>query len=185
METINVWKWSVGVCTRGKNLNVYKILPECICIYLNWEGCMRSMERKVEFGYHLTFWPRIDQNSWKSYETRRGEIIFPITVHRFPKKHCFLDSYPNSHVFPSTRNILLVKMSVEEQWNDTDSGKSQVLGEKTVRLPLGPPQFPQGLDWKRTQTSIIREWLTAWAMTPPDEVRSLLKSNRTSKVLVK
>jgi len=142
---------------KGRILTFTKYgLSAYVRIYLNWEVCVRSMEGKVEFRYHLTFWPRIDEISWKTYETRNGEIIFPINVHRFPKKHLFLGGYPNSYVCP-TWNSLLVKISVEQRWNDTDRGKSEVLREKPVPVPVSPPQFPQGLAWGRTQFSMIGE----------------------------
>jgi hypothetical protein len=80
---------------------------------------MRRKESKVEFGYHLRFWSQIDENSRKTYETRKGESIFPLSVPRFLKKRYFLDGYRASHVCPSARNSLLVKMSVEQRWNDT------------------------------------------------------------------
>jgi hypothetical protein len=33
----------------------------------------------------------------------------------------------------------------EPRYNDTDRGKTEELGEKSVPVPLCPPQFPQGL----------------------------------------
>ena len=78
------------------------------------------MERNVEFRYQLSFWSGIDENSGETYETRKRESIFPLSVPRFPKKPYFLDGYPASYVCPSARNSLLAKMSVEQRWNDTD-----------------------------------------------------------------
>jgi hypothetical protein len=53
------------------------------------------------------------------------------------------------------------------EWNW--QGKTEVLGEKPVTVPLCPPQIPHGLSRDRTRASAM--WgrlLTAWAMTRPD-----------------
>jgi hypothetical protein len=53
---------------------------------------------------------------------------------------------------------------VEWNWQ----GKTEVLGEKPVPVPLCPPQFPHGLTRHRTRASAVRgRRLTAWAMTRP------------------
>jgi hypothetical protein len=53
---------------------------------------------------------------------------------------------------------------VEQNWQ----GKTEVLGEKPVLLPLCPPQISHGLTWDRTRASAVRgRRLTAWAMTLP------------------
>jgi hypothetical protein len=41
-----------------------------------------------------------------------------------------------------------VKISMEQWWNDTDSGKIKLLGEKSVTVPLYPPQISHGLTWQ-------------------------------------
>jgi len=74
----------------------------------------------VEFGYQLSFWSRIDENSGTAYETRTGESIFPPSVLRLLKKHYVLDGYPASYVCHSVRSSFLVKMIVERRWSDTD-----------------------------------------------------------------
>ena len=53
---------------------------------------------------------------------------------------------------------------VELNWQ----GKTEVLGEKPVPVPLCPPQIPHGLIWDRTRSSAVRgRRLTAWAMARP------------------
>ena len=47
-------------------------------------------------------------------------------------------------------------------------GKTEVLGEKPVPVPLCPPQIPHGLARDRTGASAVRgRRLTAWAMARP------------------
>jgi hypothetical protein len=59
---------------------------------------------------------------------------------------------------------------VEWNWQ----GKTEVLGEKPVPVPLCPPQIPHGLKGDWTQASAVRgRRLTAWAMARPQiRVRS-------------
>jgi hypothetical protein len=53
---------------------------------------------------------------------------------------------------------------VEWNWQ----GKTEVLGEKPVPVPLCPPQIPHGLTRDRTRASAVRAWrLTPWAMARP------------------
>jgi hypothetical protein len=53
---------------------------------------------------------------------------------------------------------------VEWNWQ----GKTEVLGEKPVPVPLCPPQIPHKLTWDRTRASAVRgQRLTAWAMARP------------------
>jgi hypothetical protein len=48
------------------------------------------------------------------------------------------------------------------EWNG--KGKTEVLGEKPVPVPLCPPQIPRG----PTRASAVRgRWQTAWAMARP------------------
>ena len=35
------------------------------------------------------------------------------------------------------------------------TGKTDVLGEKPVPVPLFPPQIPQGMTWNRRQASAV------------------------------
>jgi hypothetical protein len=54
---------------------------------------------------------------------------------------------------------------VEWNWQ----GKSEVLGEKLVAVPLCPPQIPHGLTRDRTRTSAVGgRRLSAWAMARPN-----------------
>jgi hypothetical protein len=53
---------------------------------------------------------------------------------------------------------------VEWNWQ----GKTEVLGEKPVPVPLCPPQIPHGLTLDRNRASSVRvRRLTAWAMARP------------------
>jgi hypothetical protein len=53
---------------------------------------------------------------------------------------------------------------VEWNWQ----GKTEVLGEKSVPVPLCPPQIPHGLTRDRTPVSAVGgQRLTAWAMSRP------------------
>jgi hypothetical protein len=53
---------------------------------------------------------------------------------------------------------------VEWNWH----GKTEVLGEKPVPVPLCPPQIPPGLTRDRIRVSAVRgRRLTAWAMSRP------------------
>jgi hypothetical protein len=53
---------------------------------------------------------------------------------------------------------------VELNWQ----GKTEVLGEKPVPVPLRPPQIPHGPTRDRARASAVRGWrLTAWALARP------------------
>jgi hypothetical protein len=55
---------------------------------------------------------------------------------------------------------------VELNWQ----GKTEVLGEKPVPVPLCPPQIPYGLTRDRTRASAVEgRRLTAWAMARPND----------------
>jgi hypothetical protein len=44
---------------------------------------------------------------------------------------------------------------MQHRWNETDRGKTEVLGEKPVPVPLCPPQIPHGLTRDRTRASAV------------------------------
>jgi hypothetical protein len=47
-------------------------------------------------------------------------------------------------------------------WNDTEWGKTERLGDKSVSVPFSTPQIPHGLLWEQTWASVVRSWqLTA------------------------
>jgi hypothetical protein len=55
------------------------------------------------------------------------------------------------------------------EWNW--QGKTEVLGENPVPVPLCQPQIPHGLTRDRTRASAVRDRrLTAWAMAQPSRV---------------
>jgi hypothetical protein len=59
----------------------------------------------------------------------------------------------------------VTSLNMEQRWNNTDRENPEGLEEKSVPLPLFPPQIPYGLTRKRTQSSAVRNWrLTCWAM---------------------
>jgi hypothetical protein len=47
-------------------------------------------------------------------------------------------------------------MIVEHCWNDTDTGKTEVLERKRALLPLYPPQILHEVPWDRTPFSEMR-----------------------------
>jgi hypothetical protein len=62
---------------------------------------------------------------------------------------------------------------VEWNWQ----GKTEVLGENPVPVPLCPPQILQGLTRDRTRASALRgRRLTAWAMARPRRRLSIVNS---------
>jgi hypothetical protein len=66
---------------------------------------------------------------------------------------------------------------VEWNWQ----GKTEVLGEKPVPVPLCPPQIPHGLTRDQTRASVVRGWrLTAWAIARPNVTLSLMQSESFS-----
>jgi hypothetical protein len=46
-------------------------------------------------------------------------------------------------------------MSVEQQWNEADREKTEVLLEKSVPVSLFPPQIPHGLGWNGTRMIFV------------------------------
>jgi hypothetical protein len=48
-----------------------------------------------------------------------------------------------------------MKMSTEHWGNDTDRGKTEVLGEKPIPVPLRLPQISHGLAWYRARASVV------------------------------
>jgi hypothetical protein len=55
---------------------------------------------------------------------------------------------------------------VEWNWQ----GETEVLGEKTVLVPLCPPQIPHGLTRDWTRSSAVRCRLLTWAMARPVKI---------------
>jgi hypothetical protein len=57
-------------------------------------------------------------------------------------------------------------MSVEHLWNLTDQqGKTEVLGEKLIPVPLCPPQIQHGIVWNWARIFMVTGGhLTAWAI---------------------
>jgi hypothetical protein len=56
-------------------------------------------------------------------------------------------------------------LAMEHRWKWKWQGKTEVLGEKPVPVPLSPPQIPHGLTRDRTRVSAVGgRRLTAWAM---------------------
>jgi hypothetical protein len=54
---------------------------------------------------------------------------------------------------------------MKHRWKKIDRGKTEVLGEKPVPVPLCPPQIPHGLTRDRTRASTVRvRRLTACAI---------------------
>jgi len=46
---------------------------------------------------------------------------------------------------------------MEHGWNDNDMEKTTVLLEKPFPVALSIPQIPQGLNWNKTQGSMVRD----------------------------
>jgi hypothetical protein len=44
---------------------------------------------------------------------------------------------------------------MEHWWYHMDNGKTKVLGEKPVQLPLCTPQISQGLAWDRKGATVV------------------------------
>ena len=66
-------------------------------------------------------------------------------------------------------NNFLFFLIMEHLWNETDRGKTEVLGQKPVPVPLYPPQIPHGLTQDRNRASTVRRRrLTAWAVARPN-----------------
>ena len=55
-------------------------------------------------------------------------------------------------LLPKLCNVCNRWFIMEHRWNDTD-GKTEVLGEKPVPVPLCPPQISHELAWNRTRAS--------------------------------
>ena len=53
-------------------------------------------------------------------------------------------------------NTLSVDETDARNGGMTLTGKTEVLGEKLVPVPLCPPQIPHGLTWNRTRASAVR-----------------------------
>jgi hypothetical protein len=65
-------------------------------------------------------------------------------------------------------------VNMEQRRNDTDKGKPEN-SEKTVLMPLCPPQIPRELTWARTQDLAVWSWpLAAWAVARPDFVSTIV-----------
>jgi hypothetical protein len=83
-----------------------------------------------------------------------------LRTHRSLKAYCatLWWRWSGIFIFPSNG------APVEWNWQ----GKTEVLGEKPVPVPLCPPQIPHGLTRDRTRASAVRgRRLTAWAMARP------------------
>jgi hypothetical protein len=69
---------------------------------------------------------------------------------------------------------------VEWNWQ----GKTEILGEKPVPMPLCPPQIPHGLTRDRTRARAVRgRRLTAWTMVRPQRGRYVILSSEDNYVV--
>jgi len=96
---------------------------------------------------------------------RRYSVSF-LTVHtiRFSLFLCFVRKVPGSnsvHHFgsPVWEFIWALRENtwMEHWWNYTGRGKTDVLGDKPVPLPLNPPLKQHTLIWDRTRTSAMTD----------------------------
>jgi hypothetical protein len=62
-------------------------------------------------------------------------------------------------------------MSIEQWWNDTERGKSEVLGEKTVPVPFCPTKIPHGLTSDRIRPSAVTDQLVTTRAMARERVR--------------
>jgi hypothetical protein len=107
-------------------------------------------------------------------------------AHRIPKLHInhsslFWGERPRSRSYGRTAALRLIVQTLWWRWKMISfffiftsngapvewnwQGKTEVLGEKHVPVPLCAPQIPHGLTRDRTRTSAVRgRRLTAWAM---------------------
>ena len=67
-------------------------------------------------------------------ETKRENTFLP-NVLRHPKQHCFLEGSQASHVCPSGKSDIQMKMSMNHRWNDDRETRS------TVRKPRPSATF--------------------------------------------
>lgn len=77
---------------------------------------------------------------------------------RFPKQHCFIEGSHASPNCPSRKCSMQIKMCIEYWRNDIDRGKTEVLGDKHVLVPLCLSQISHGLISERTQASAMTGW---------------------------
>jgi hypothetical protein len=76
-----------------------------------------------------------------------------------------------SELWPQKSLLLFIPKIIyeygEPRWNDND-GKTEVLREKSVPVPLCPTKIAHGLSQVWTQTSVVGgQQLSAWAMALP------------------
>jgi hypothetical protein len=113
-----------------------------------------------------------------TYRNLFGDFLWWIVPKQILRTHCSLRAYCATLwwrwlVFP----VLSCKgTSVEWNWQ----GKTAVLGEKRVPVPLYPPQIPHGLTRDRTWAVKDRR-LTAWAMARPPGNWSSISGLRAKK----
>lgn len=83
---------------------------------------------------------------------------------RLPKEHCFFRRFLGFVHFPSGQSKVWMTMSgalVEWIWQ----GKTEILWEKPVALPLCPPKTAHGLTWYwPTDCASTDRRLTAWTI---------------------
>ena len=58
-----------------------------------------------------------------SIPSKTTNSSFLSSVPRFPKEHCFVEGSQIPPVCPSGTNNVYMKVTMEDSWNDTDSGK--------------------------------------------------------------
>ena len=68
---------------------------------------------------------------------------------------------------------------MESWWNVTDRG-TEVLGEKTVTVPLYPPQFLHGLAWDGIPGSAVRGWRLGFGTAYRRKLTSIVHLNSQS-----
>jgi hypothetical protein len=137
-------------------------------------------------GYFLQY-PRLYRSSVRSNHTHVGEIGFSVcgwlsykNVNQFILRRVPQQKLRTHRSLKAYCATLVMKMKMRKmisfsffpsngapvEWNW--QGKTPVLGEKPVPVPLCPPQIPHGLARDRTRASAVGgRRLTAWTMARP------------------
>jgi len=181
---VNEWVWSVGgMILTGENwstgretlysvggrwMNGYGTLVEWY-----WQGKTEVQGEKHYIAWVVGewmgmehWWNDTDRGNWSTGR----ETLYSVGVRWMNGYGTLVEWYWqwNAEVLGEKNYIVWVVgkwMGMEHWWNGTD-GKTEVLGEKPVTVPLCPPQISHGLTWFWTQASAVTgRRLMAWAMT--------------------
>jgi hypothetical protein len=167
------WYVFVAIKTNFWDTNVYFCIPIIRTVYLREQGCedpwlffeAKRGPRAKEFGNAGLKCCRWCMSGWVT-----PGIFYWRAPQQMLRTHRSLEGLMCNPMRKMMRFFLLFHCNgAPMEWNW--QGKTEVLGENPVPVPLFPPQIPHGLTRDRNRASAVGDRrLTAWATARPNRL---------------